>query len=130
MAGRIGQLKIEILRRLLEEEDYVLIVVNPACAGVRLPDELMAAGQPVALHIGYRTAIPIPDLRLDEQGISGTLSFRRQPFGCQLPWPSLLQVSVGEEHLVWLAPPPPPEERPRHGVEPASRERPKLRLVD
>jgi hypothetical protein len=122
--GPLGKLKRQIVSQLLGEEDHILIVINPGVDGVKLPAELLAGGEPVALHIGYRMVIPIPDLQLDDAGVAGTLSFNRTPFPCVLPWASLVQVSVRDEHLVWLQPASAP------GAEPGPPEdRPKLRLV-
>ena len=120
--GPITKLKQQIVSQLLGELDYVLLVVDPRSPGVTLPAEIVEAGQPVGLHIGFQVAIPIPDLQLDEHGIMGTLSFNRIPFHCALPWASVVQVSVGDEHLLWLAP-------PSTGDEPEPKSRCKLRLV-
>lgn len=122
--GPIAKLRREVIERLLGEADFLLLVVNPGCPGVELPASLLQTGQPVPLHIGWRLAVPIPDLRLDERGISGTLSFGRTPHPCHLPWGSIVQVSLEEEHLIWITP----------GLLPAHEEkspetRPKLRLI-
>jgi hypothetical protein len=46
--------------------------------------------------------VPIPDLRLDEEGMSCTLSFNRTPFFCVVPWPSVYAM-VGDDGrgMVW-----------------------------
>lgn len=103
--GPLSTLKPVIINQLLDQFDYILVVVNSKSPDVVLPPALMADGQPVGLHVGWRMAVPIPDLSIDENGITGTLSFNRNPFFCRLPWPAVVQVSVGEEHLVWIAPP-------------------------
>jgi hypothetical protein len=41
-------------------------------------------------------AIPIPDLTIDEAGISCTLSFNRSPFWCRIPWHAIYAL-VGED---------------------------------
>jgi len=43
----------------------------------------------VVLEIGYNTAIPIPDLELESNGVSCTLSFNRTPQYCFIPWESI-----------------------------------------
>lgn len=124
--GVIADLKRELVEQLLASQDYILVVVHPLVPGVVLPEAVTAPRQPVALHIGYRTAIPIPDLTVDEHGIGATLSFGREPFRCEIPWEALFQVSVEEEHLIWMIPPPeepqgepeqvaPDDDRPRRG---------------
>src|SRR3954463_6843697 len=46
--------------------------------------------------------VPIPDLRLDEESMSCTLSFNRSPFYCVVPWSSVFAM-VGEDGrgMVW-----------------------------
>ena len=102
MAGAIARLRRSVIEGLLRELDFIMVVVNPAYPEVELPGPLRESSQPVALHIGYRMALPIPDLTLGDTGIEGTLSFDRTPHRCRLPWGSIVQVSDGEEHLVWL----------------------------
>lgn len=40
----------------------------------------------VRLNIGLNTPVPIPDLCVDEEGISCTLSFNRVPHFVVMPW--------------------------------------------
>ena len=127
--GPIARLRRDVVEKLLEQADFVLVVVSPVCPGVELPAALMQTGQSVALHIGRRLAIPIPDLRLDDHGISGTLSFQGTPFACRLPWASIIQVSLEEEHLIWITSTPPPTPDEEHAGRPRPETRPKLRLV-
>ncbi len=102
--GSIAELKRSALEQLLQQEDFVLLVINPTMTGVKLPSPLIEARQPVPIHLGFRMAVPVPDLVIDDSGITGTLSFDRTPFACHFPWPALMQVSVGDEHLVWVVP--------------------------
>ena len=48
--------------------------------------------------------VPIPDLRVDEEGVFGTLSFKGVPFTCFVPWRSVFAL-VGEDGkgMVWSA---------------------------
>ena len=115
---RFPRLTQKIGRRIprVDQEDYILLVINPMIDGVTLPSPFMEARQPVPIHIGHNMAIPIPDLEIDNEQIAGTLSFDQAPFHCIFPWPSVLQISVGDEHLVWVIPvdsgepPEPPDE--------------------
>ncbi|MCB9558749.1 MAG: hypothetical protein H6707_21710 [Deltaproteobacteria bacterium] len=128
--GPIAQLKRTALQHLLEDLDYVLLVVNPLHAGVKLPQRLIDEGQPVPLHIGWRLPLPVPDLKIDEHGISGTLSFEQGSVFCLLPWAALMQVSVGDEHIVWISPQPTSSVDETLGEHPAERKKkPDLRLV-
>ena len=100
--GAIADSKALMIRRLSEEEDYVLLVIDPRCSGVMLPENLMASAQPVGINIGWRMAVPIPDLKVDAEGIAGTLSFQRTPHFCRFPWAAIMQITVDDEHLVWV----------------------------
>ena len=127
--GAIGSTKSLVLKHLLDAEDFVLIVVDPRVGGVKLPENLLKAGQPVGINIGWRMAIPVPDLRIDDDGIVGTLSFKRSPFLCAFPWPSVIQVTAGDEHIVWVVKAPP--EKQKDSGSPAAKKKPThLRLVD
>jgi len=46
--------------------------------------------------------VPIPDLRVDDEGIFGTLSFKGIPFSCFVPWGAVFAL-VGEDSkgMVW-----------------------------
>jgi hypothetical protein len=125
----LANLKRLVVSRLLQDEDFILLVVRPGVAGVELPGPLMEARQPIGIHIGYRMTIPVPDLELDDRGVSATLSFDRAPFRCFLPWDAVEQIVVDEERLIWLGPLPehPPVEDREEPEHPSSGRR--LRLV-
>ncbi|MBI4950840.1 MAG: hypothetical protein HY908_02315, partial [Myxococcales bacterium] len=81
-------------------------------------------GQPqLVLQVGLHMAVKIPDLVVDEEGISCTLSFNRSPFWCSLPWHAVYAL-VGEDHrgMVW------PDSVPPEIM--AQSPAPKLRAVD
>ena len=102
--GSIATLKQDVVTRLMEQQDFILLLINPGAPGVKLPEELLRSTHPVGINIGWRMAIPVPDLKLDQQGIRGTLSFNREPFLCHFPWASVLQVTADDEHLIWILP--------------------------
>ncbi len=79
----------------------VLVHLDPRRDGVRVPDSF--AGQPqLVLRFGFGLAPPIPDLTVDEDGLSGTLTFRGTPFGCVVPWRAVFAlVSEDGRGLVW-----------------------------
>lgn len=104
--GTISNIKRTVIEQLLQEEDFILVVVLPTVPGVKLPDDLLKAAEPVGLNVGYKMAIPIPDLKLDDTGVSGTLSFNRMPFHCTFPWRAVVQVTADMEHMIWVEPPP------------------------
>ncbi len=49
----------------------------------------------LVLQVGLNMAIPIPDLKVDDEGVTCTLSFNRRQFWCSLPW-SAIYALVGE----------------------------------
>jgi hypothetical protein len=56
----------------------------------------------LVLQVGFEMPIPIPDLRVDDEGVFGTLSFSRTPFACSVPWNAVFAL-VGDEGrgMVW-----------------------------
>jgi Stringent starvation protein B len=92
--------KKEVALTLLEGPS-LFVHLDPRRADVLVPKGF--AGQPqLVLQLGLNMAIPIPDLKLDEVGISCTLSFNRSPFWCRLPWSSIYAL-VGEDGhgMIW-----------------------------
>jgi stringent starvation protein B len=49
----------------------------------------------LVLQVGLNMAIAIPDLKVDDEGVTCTLSFNRRPFWCRLPWTAIYAL-VGE----------------------------------
>jgi len=72
----------------------------------------------LVLQVGLNMAVPIPDLHVDDEGVTCTLSFNRAPFWCRLPW-SAVYALVGEDKrgMIW------PDEVPAE-VESAQRKQP------
>lgn len=47
-------------------------------------------------------AIPIPDLRVDDDGVFATLSFQRSPYTCWIPWDAVFAVvSDDGKGMMW-----------------------------
>jgi stringent starvation protein B len=92
--------KKEVALALLERSS-VHVHLDPRAAGVVVPPWFKRQPQ-LILQIGLNMPVPIPDLRLDEEGMSCTLSFQRSPFYCVVPWPSVFAM-VGEDGrgMVW-----------------------------
>ena len=85
--------KKEILLDLLERI-WVYLQVNGTAPGVDLPDGLRTPAVP--LQIGYNMPLPIPDLKIDDWGVTCTLSFRRTPHTCRIPWNAIFAFTDGE----------------------------------
>lgn len=69
--------------------------LDPRAEGVAVPAWLRKQPQ-LVLQIGLDMPIPIPDLRVDDVGVFGTLSFNRQSFACCVPWDAVFAV-VGDD---------------------------------
>lgn len=110
----------------------MFIHLDPRREGVVVPQWF--TGQPqLVLQVGLNMAIPIPDLKVDEKGISCTLSFNRAPFWCCIPWKAIYAL-VGEDGRggVWAEDVPPEIQLQRQGQpqkQPTKRKPPKLAAV-
>jgi hypothetical protein len=127
--------KKDVALALLEREPSVFIHLDPRRPGVSVPKWF--TGQPqLILQVGLNMAIPIPDLKVDDEGISCTLSFSRAPFLCRLPWHSIWAlVSEDQRGMVWPEDIPPDlavqKPRPPAGPQkPVKKPRPKLAAVE
>jgi stringent starvation protein B len=94
--------KKDVARALLLRGS-VFIHLDPRRSGVLVPARLRSQAQ-VVLQVGLDMPVPIPDLRIDEEGVFGTLSFKGVPFACFVPWGSVFAL-VGEDAkgMVWHA---------------------------
>jgi len=95
--------KKEVALALLERSNDrgIYVHLDPRRAGVAVPPWFKKQPQ-LVLQIGLNMAIPIPDLRLDDEAMSCTLSFNRTPFHCVVPWASVFAI-VGDDAkgMVW-----------------------------
>jgi len=92
--------KKEVALALLERSS-VYVHLDPRQTAAVVPPHFKKQAQ-LVLQVGLKMAVPIPDLRLDDDGISCTLSFNRSPFFCVVPWSSVFAM-VGEDGrgMVW-----------------------------
>lgn len=98
--------KKEVALSILEKGD-LHIHLDPRRNGVVVPPKLRALPR-LTLQVGYRMAVPIKDLVVDEAGISATLSFERSPFWCSLPWSSVFALAGKDQQgMVWQEDVPP-----------------------
>jgi stringent starvation protein B len=125
--------KREVALALLEESS-MFIHLDPRRPNVLVPKGFLTQHQ-LVLQVGLNMAIPIPDLTIDEAGISCTLSFNRAPFWCRIPWTAIYAL-VGEDGRggVWPEEVPPEIQQQKQGMAPAKgpgskRPRPKLAAV-
>lgn len=91
----------------LLEGPSLFIHLDPRKEGVAVPQWFKNQSQ-LVLQVGLNMAVPIPDLDVDDEGITCTLSFNRSPHWCKLPW-SAIYALVGEDGraMVWPGEVPP-----------------------
>jgi hypothetical protein len=90
-----------VLRYTQALADYPIVatwVIAEKCKGI--PDNFKGS---TLLNIGLNMRVPISDLRVNETGISGTLSFNRRPHFVVLPWDAIQQFMSEEERLLRCA---------------------------
>jgi hypothetical protein len=92
--------KKEVALALLERSS-VHVHLDPRVTSVIVPSWFKNQPQ-LVLQVGLNMPVPIPDLRLDDEGMSCTLSFNRAPFHCVVPWESVFAM-VGDDGrgMVW-----------------------------
>lgn len=92
--------KKEVALALLERSN-VDVYLDPRAKGVVVPAQFRREPR-LILKVGLNMPVPIPDLRVDEDSMSCTLSFSRSPFYCVVPWTSVFAM-VGEDGrgMVW-----------------------------
>lgn len=116
----------------------MFVHLDPRRAGVLVPKRFLDKPQ-LVLQIGLNMFIPIPDLKVDEEGISCTLSFDRAPFWCRLPWNAVYAL-VGEDGrgMMWPNDIPaevvaqmqnPPQQAGQQRPAPTKKPRPRLAAV-
>jgi stringent starvation protein B len=115
----------------LLERTSVFVHLDPRRPGVIVP--LVFAKQPqLVLQIGLNMAIAIPDLEVNDSGISCTLSFNRRPHLCRLPW-SAIYALIGQEGggMVWPEDVPPEVvAQQRSAAKKEAPRKPMLRAID
>ena len=92
--------KKDVALELLEHAT-VFVHLDPRAEAVRVPQWFKRQPQ-LVLQIGLNMAVPIPDLEVDDEGLSCTLSFNRSPFLCVIPWSSVFAlVDDRRQGMVW-----------------------------
>jgi stringent starvation protein B len=85
----------------LLEQATVLVHLDPRGEQVQVPAWFKKQPQ-LVLQIGLNMPKPIPDLNVDDDGISCTLSFSNTPYFCQLPWASVYAlIGASGRGMVW-----------------------------
>ena len=84
MDVRDTESKKTVLAELLEQ-GMVLVTLDARCEGVDVPKHLSDDAQ-LRLNLSYRFGLP---MKLDDEGVSATLTFAGTPYACRLPWASI-----------------------------------------
>jgi stringent starvation protein B len=86
----------------LLQQGPILIICDARRSGVELPDSLRTYNR-LSLRFGYNLVPVIPDLTINEQGVSGTLTFNGAPAYVLLPWAAIYAITVDGEPrgMVW-----------------------------
>lgn len=85
----------------LLEQATVLVHLDPRGEQVQVPAWFKRQPQ-LVLQIGLNMPKPIPDLNVDDHGISCTLSFSNSPHFCVLPWESVYAlIGASGRGMVW-----------------------------
>lgn len=92
--------KLEVARVMLLRGS-VFVHLDPRVDGVAVPPWFRNQPQ-LVLQVGLDMAVPIVDLKIDSEGVRGTLSFNRSPWFCSVPWAAVfaLQDDNGKG-MVW-----------------------------
>jgi stringent starvation protein B len=92
--------KKDVALELLKQAT-VYVHLDPRGEKVQVPAWFKKQPQ-LVLQIGLNMPIPIPDLQVDDDGLSCSLSFNRSPYFCVIPWASVFAL-VGENGrgMVW-----------------------------
>lgn len=94
--------KQQVMKQWLEK-GWVSVLLNPRIEGVILPNSLRDNVH-LVLQYGYNMPIPMPDLKVDETGITATLSFRHVPCFTFVPWSAVFALTDGEQQLrIWAS---------------------------
>lgn len=102
----VSEAKMPPTKKMVTEhllgEGPILIHCDARRPGVVVP-EAFRSQLNLALRFGYRLTPPIPDLVIDESGISATLTFSGVPFHTTLPWSAIYVVAIaGEDRgMMW-----------------------------
>jgi stringent starvation protein B len=92
----------------LLEQSGVFVHLDPRIQGVVVPDGFRRQPE-LVLQFGLNMAVAIKDLDVDDEAVSGTLSFARRPFWVKVPWNAVYALVSDEDQrgMVW------PEDAPR-----------------
>ena len=90
----LHKLQHACFERLLRDNSTVLVVIS-GHARLEMPDSVRPKpDETVTFEYGLDMLIPIPDLKVTDEGISATLSFNRTPYTTFVPWEAVVRFGV------------------------------------
>ncbi len=97
----------------LLEKGSIFVHLDPRRDKVVVPRTFLNQAE-LVLQFGTQMRIPVPDLEVDDECISGTLSFARRPFWCRIPWGAVYGLFGDDRRgLVWNDDVPPENRKAR-----------------
>jgi stringent starvation protein B len=91
----------KVVALALIEQSSVHLHLDPRAPGVVVPAWFKQQPQ-LVLQVGMNMPVPIPDLYLDDEKMSCTLSFNRSPFFCIIPWDAVFAMRGDDQRgMVW-----------------------------
>lgn len=85
----------------LESEEVVYLHCKPQMEGVLVPVALRCY-HTLTLSWGYNMPVPIPDLKVGLEAVSGTLTFDGQAHRVYIPYESIYAITDGDgEGVIW-----------------------------
>jgi stringent starvation protein B len=111
----------------LLERASVFIHLDPRHDEVRVPPWFKKQPQ-LTLQVGLNMAVRIPDLAVEDDAVSCTLSFSRSPFFCYVPWAAVFAL-VGEDGKGMVWPNDVPKEVAAQQAEQAKKQEARARLA-
>lgn len=96
----MGQNKLDVARALLRDTT-IFVHFDARRPGVLVPSHISHMSR-ATLQFGLNMAVPIPDLAMNDDAISGTLSFSRVPIFCKVPWSSVFAITAEDKRgMIW-----------------------------
>jgi hypothetical protein len=92
--------KPDVARALLAR-GHLFLHLDPRVTDVRVPEFLRRQPQ-LVLQVGFDMPVPVPDLRVEREGLGATLSFQRTPFPCWVPWRAVFALlDEAGQGVIW-----------------------------
>lgn len=97
----LARLKCAFVQELLAN-GVAMLLVDARREGVEVPEALRDQGK-LVLRLGYRLTPPIPDIEVDDEAVTATLTFGPLLYHCVVPWSAVISAfdSLGQIGFCW-----------------------------